>query len=118
MFFRMIGILWIALGIWWIMRPRALKRMFARKIKKTRRKALFLVIIVLSGLFVFAAGYAHGVIANIMLIMGLLGIIKAFFFLTSKAADRLMDWWLDRPLWLWRVWAGGFVLIGLLFQKV
>ena len=118
MFFRIIGILWIVLGIWWIMRPQRLKRVFAKKLRKNRRRVLFFVIIILSVIFVSAARYTHGIFANILLIAGILGIIKAFFFLTSKASDRLLDWWLEKPLWFWRIWAGGFVLIGLLLQMV
>lgn len=118
MFFRIIGILWIILGIWWIMRPQGLKRRFSRKLKKTRRRILFFVIIIISGIFLSAARYSHGIFANILLIIGILGVVKAFFFLTSKASDKIIDWWLEKPLWLWRVWAGGFVLIGLLLQKI
>jgi len=118
MFFRAIGILWIGLGIWWIMRPQGLKRRFAKKLKRTRRRLLFFIIIAIAGLFLSAARYAHGVIANVFLIMGVLGIIKALFFFSSKAIDKAIDWWAERPLWVWRVWAGSFVLIGLLFQKI
>ncbi|MBU1853713.1 MAG: hypothetical protein KJ957_06700 [Candidatus Omnitrophica bacterium] len=118
MFFRIIGLLWIILGIWWIMRPQTLRRRFTRKVKKTRRKLLFLIIILVAGLFLSAAKYTHGILANVFLIAGILGIIKAIFFITSKSAERILDWWVEKPLWLWRLWAACFVLIGFLFQKI
>lgn len=118
MFFRLVGLLWIVLGVWWIMRPQALKRRFRKKVKKTRRKILFLIVTSAVGLFLLAARYAHGIIANIFLIMGILGAIKAVFFLTSKAADKAIDWWLEKPLWMWRLWAACFTAIGILFQKI
>ncbi|MDP6686204.1 MAG: hypothetical protein QGI05_04540 [Candidatus Omnitrophota bacterium] len=118
MFFRIVGILWIFAGIWWVMRPQSLKRHFSKMVKKNRRKVLFLVAIFVSGLFFSAAKFAQGILANILLVVALLGIIKAVFILSSKASERMMDWWIDKPLWMWRVWAGGFVLIGLLFQTI
>lgn len=118
MFFRIIGILWILLGLWWVMRPQSLKRRFAKKVRKTRRRLLLMVIIIASGLFLSAAKYSHGTLATVLLIIGILGLIKAVFFFTSKSADKIMDWWAERPLWMWRLWAGGFILIGLLFQKI
>lgn len=118
MFFKLVGILWMALGIWWVMRPDMLKRRFGKKVKKARRKILLLVMVLVIGLFFSAARYAHGALATIFLIMAIGGVIKAVFFLTSKAADRMLDWWVEQPLWLWRLWAACFILIGILFQKI
>jgi len=118
MFFKVIGLLWICLGIWWIMRPEGLKRRFRRMIKKGRRKMLFLVVLLIAGLFLSGARYSHGILANILLVAGILGIIKALFILSSKLADKAIDWWLERPLWMWRLWAGGLVLIGILFNRL
>ncbi len=118
MFFRITGSLWIMLGIWWIMRPNNLKRRFTKKLKRSRRKVLFFAIIVMSSVFFSAARYAQGIVANIFLIIGALTILKAIFFFTSKGAGKAIEWWLKKPLWVWRLWAGGFVLIGLLLQMV
>lgn len=118
MFFRIIGILWMLLGIWWIMRPQTIRRQFRRKLKKTRRKVLFLIIILVTGLFFSAAKYAHGLLANLFLIIGILGVIKAVFFLTSKATDKIIDWWAEQPLWIWRVWAAVLVLVGILLRSI
>ena len=118
MFFKITGLAWIILGVWWIMRPQGIRRRFAKKVKRTRRKILFLAGILVAGLFFSAARYAHGALANIFLIAGILGIIKVVFFLTSKTAERIIDWWAEQPLWVWRLWAGCLVLIGVLFQKI
>ena len=118
MFFKIIGILWICLGIWWVMRPQGLKRRFRKKVKRSRRKLLFLIILLMAGLFLSAAKYAHGLLASAFLMIGVLAIIKAVFFFSSKAAEKTIDWWLEKPLWVWRVWAGSFILLGILFQKI
>jgi len=65
-----------------------------------------------------AARNTQGILANILLIFGILGVIKGIFFLTSKASDKLIDWWLERPLWMWRLWALSFVVIGILFHRI
>lgn len=117
MFFRIVGILWIALGIWWIMRPQSIRRYFRKKIKKTKRKVLFLIIILVSGLFFSAAKHVHGVLANVFLIAVILGIVKAIFFLASKGTERIIDWWTERPLWVWRLGAAGFMSIGILIHN-
>ncbi len=118
MFFKAIGLLWIILGIWWIMRPQTIRRRFARKVKKTRRKVLFLIILVIAGLFLSAAKSAHGLLVNVLLVLGIIGIVKALFLLASKTGDRIIDWWAEQPLWMWRLWAGCFALIGILFYKI
>ena len=118
MFFKIIGILWICLGIWWVMRPQGLKRRFRKKVKRSRRKLLFLIILLMAGLFLSAAKYAHGLLASVFLIIGILGSIKAVFFFSSKAAEKAIDWWLEKPLWMWRVWAASFIVLGILFQKI
>ena len=118
MFFRIIGIAWMMLGIWWMMRPQGLKKRFRKKIKRARRRFLFSLIIIAAGLFLSAARYTHGILAVIFLLIGIGSIIKALFFLTSKAGDKLIDWWLERPLWMWRAWAGTFALIGILFYRI
>ncbi|MFH1478139.1 MAG: hypothetical protein ABIG92_00005 [Candidatus Omnitrophota bacterium] len=118
MFFRFVGILWMIFGIWWMMKPQRLKRFFTKKVKKARRKMLLAVIILSCVLFFSAAKYAGGALGKAFLVFGLLGIIKAVFFATSKASEKILDWWLDRPLWMWRVWAGCFTLLGLFFQKI
>ena len=118
MFFRITGLLWILLGVWWIMRPQSIRRRFRKKVKKTRRKILFLAILVVAGLFLSAARYAHGMLANVLLIAGILVVIKALFVFSSKAADKTIDWWAERPLWMWRLWAAGIVLIGIIFYRL
>ena len=118
MFFKIIGWLWIILGIWWIMRPQGIKRRFTKMVKRSRRKVLFIAIILFGGFFFAAAKHAQGFIASILLILGVLAVLKAVFFMTSKASDKILDWWLERPLWLWRVWAGCLVLLGILLQRI
>ena len=118
MFFRIIGILWILLGIWWIMKPQIAKRVFIKKVKKSRKKILFLVIILISGLFLSAMKHMDTLIGKILIIMGILGFIKAVFIITSKSADKIIDWWQQQPLWVWRIWAGSFIIIGILFQRL
>jgi len=118
MFFRIVGILWIALGIWWIMRPQVLKRRFSKKLRKTRRKFLLLIMLLVIGLFFSASRHAHGMLANVFLVMAILGVIKAVFFFTSKAAEKAVDWWTEKPLWMWRLWALGFVIVGFLLHKI
>lgn len=118
MFFKLTGILWIVLGIWWIMRPQVIRRRFSKKVRKTRRKIIFLMAILVATLFFSAAKYTHGALANVFLILAFLGIVKTTFFLTSKGAEKILDWWAEKPLWMWRVWAGCFVLIGILLHKI
>ncbi|MBU1006504.1 MAG: hypothetical protein KKH08_02780 [Candidatus Omnitrophica bacterium] len=118
MFFRIVGILWILLGIWWMMRPQRLQRVFVKKARKTRKKIMLVAMVIAIGLFFSAAKYASGILANVLLIFGIIGIVKAILFFTTDLSDKVIDWWLKKPLWVWRVWAGCFTLMGLLFQRV
>jgi len=118
MFFKSVGILWIVLGIWWIMRPQVIRRRFSKKLRKARRKIIFLMAILVATLFFSAAKYAHGAMGNIFLIAAIIVVAKTVFFLTSKGAEKIIDWWAEKPLWMWRVLAGCFVLIGILLHRI
>ena len=118
MFFKFVGILWIALGIWWIMRPQVIRRRFSKKVRKTRRKIIFLTALLVAILFFSAAKYAPGALGSIFLIAAVIVVAKTIFFLTSKGAEKIIDWWAEKPLWMWRVLAGCFVLIGILLHRI
>ena len=51
----------------------------------------------------------EGLLAKIILILGLFGIIKAVFFLKAQAADRVIEWYLEQPIKIFRNWFAGCV---------
>ena len=84
-----------------------------KKSYKQVRGVLFLVTFVMAGLFISAGWQMQGVLAKVILILGIIGIFKAFFFLKAKAAERLVSWFAGRPLVFFRIAGALYVAAGI-----
>ncbi|MFH1776042.1 MAG: hypothetical protein ABH952_00545 [Candidatus Omnitrophota bacterium] len=105
-------------GFLWLMRPNTLARRFKKMVRKNRRRLLFSIILMSGGVFATASRYAQGFLAKLLLIFAVITVLKALFFASSKAADKIIDWWLKQPLWVWRMGAAFFMLMGYIFIKI
>jgi len=114
MLLNIVGWLWIIFGVLFLAWPQLLQKRLRKKGFKTVKKALFLMTFLLAGGLVSVAFKIKGIISIILMVIGIIGILKAFFLLKSKAAEKLMEWFLKQPLILFR--AGGiiYIIVGLI----
>ena len=80
------------------------------KVKRT----LFFLTLFLAITLIMASFKAGGLLPKIVMILGIIGIFKAFFFLKSKAADKIIEWFGKQPLKVFRIWAVSYIVIGLI----
>ncbi len=109
MLLNIVGWLWIVFGVLFLVWPQLLQKRLRKKGFKMVRRVLFLMTFLLAGGLISVSFKTGGLVSKILMIIGIIGIIKAFFLLKSKAAEKLMEWFLKQPLVLFR--AGGIIYI-------
>lgn len=114
MWAKIAGIIWILLGILWLIKPQLLRK---RLIKKTGRKMRwavygFIIVFVFSLLgMVFKAQWLWLKIAGIA---GILFAVKAILGLLAKASGKVAGFWEEKPLNFFRIWGLVLCLSGVL----
>ena len=109
-----LGWVLIVMGTLFLLKPQALKNRLQKKGLRKMKRYLFFLTISVALLFIGAAGNVPGLWGKILLIFGIIGIIKAFFLLKAKAAEKMMNWFFTKPLSLFRLGGCLYLLIGLL----
>jgi hypothetical protein len=111
-----LGILWILLGLWWILRPQGVKKRLGKQFRRTLRTVLFLVLVASGGLLISASKYLDGMMAAGVVVVGIVAIVKALLFVRSKSSDVVLSWWEERPLWVYRMAGVGVLLAGVALE--
>lgn len=114
MLLKIFGWFWIVAGLIFLLKPQILKNRLQKKGLKKLRKYFFALSLVLGGLLISVGLRFHGLLAKIIMIIGIIAIFKALFLLKAKAADRLMDWSASQPLILFRIGACFWILTGVI----
>lgn len=115
---KILGFIWIALGLLWAAKPAILKNRLQRKMGRRMRRVVFGFLLVFSFLLIGSVIKAPGILAKIVAIIGMVFAIKVIMLITSKVSDKTFEWWGERPLVYFRIW-GLFVLAtGLLLMFV
>ena len=112
------GWIWILTGILFFVSPGVFRAVLTRRSIKHLRRILFAVTLMLSALLIGIAVRADGIIAKIVMAMGIIGIVKAVFFLASRSSEKVIAWFAQQPLNLFRIGAATQILIGVLLLKL
>jgi threonine/homoserine/homoserine lactone efflux protein len=109
---KIIGIIWILLGILWLAKPDLLRNRLKKKMSRKMRRIVSGVVIVLGLFLIGGIITSPGLLVKIIGIIGVIVIIKAVLVLTSKTSEKALEWLADRPLFIFRIWAGIVLLAG------
>ncbi len=104
----------IITGVLFLLKPEGLRKKLQKKSIKYLRKILFLIGIALAGFFVAAGWKSEGLFSKILMVIGIIGILKAFFFLKAKAAGKIVEWFLKQPVVFFRVGATLQIILGII----
>ena len=115
---NIVGWMCILIGIVSLFQPEKLRnKMKKQGVKKLRK--IFFGIALAFGLFLIKGAWGvPGVLAKILIVLGLIGIAKAFFFLKAKAADAFVAWFLEQPIKYFRFYATAYIVLGALILTV
>jgi len=114
---KIIGIIWVAWGILILVKPEVLRKKLQTKGSKKLKKNLFLLTLFLSVTLIIASLKASGLLPKILLVLGIMGIFKAFIFLKSKASDRLIAVSAGLSLSVYRAGGAIYIVLGLSMMK-
>lgn len=112
MFSKVISIIWVIVGIIWLIRPSALQLTLRKKSYKQVRGLLFSISFLIGGYLILLAVKLQGIYSKILVILGLIVLAKGLFFVKSKASEKLFDALGKVPIYVFRIFAGIFTLLG------
>ena len=118
MLIKLLGWFWIITGILFFLRPEMLRKRLQKKTLKKLKKYLFLIVIALSLFLIAAAWKSEGLLSKIVMVLGIIGILKGFFLLKAKAAEKILEWFIKQPLIFFRFCAALQVIIGIIILRL
>ena len=118
MLLRILGWFWLISGVVFFVKPLWFRNRLQKKSYKRIRKVFFVIALTLSILLIKAVWGHPGLPAKIILVLGIIGILKAFFLLKAKAAETLLDWFVKQRLNVFRLFALIQIIIGAVLLKI
>ena len=106
---KIIGIIWIILGMLWLIKPQTLRDRLKRKMTRKIKWIVFLFILFFALSLLGSIIRAEGASLKIVGLLGLFIVIKSLYLVTAKTADKISTWWQGRSLLFFRLW-GLFIL--------
>ena len=110
-----VGGLWILRGLFFLYKPDWLKGRLQKKGVKGVRRLVFALSLAAGILLLGAAWDLSGIVGIVVGVIGGLAVLKAFFFLRSKASESLIEWIEPQPLSFFRAIAVLYIVIGVAF---
>ena len=111
---KILGFIWIILGLLWLIKPQALKNRIKRKMNRKMRWTIYGFLIIFGILMVGSVIKAPGLLPKIVGVVGLILVIKGILLLLSKASDKLWNWWAEQPLVIFRLQALCILAVGIM----
>ena len=111
---KIIGWVLVLLGVFFFIKPGFFREKLKKKIYKRARYYLFGIGLALSWYFIGIGIKFHGIIAKLIMVLGIIGTFKAVFFLKGKAYEKLVEFMSSKPDWVFRAIAVGYIGTGLL----
>ena len=118
MLIKLLGWFWIITGTLFFLRPEMLRKRLQKKTLNKLKKYLFLIVITLSLFLIGAAWKSEGLLSKIVMVLGIIGILKGFFLLKAKAAEKILEWFIKQPLTFFRFGASLQIIIGIIILRL
>ena len=118
MLIKLLGWFWVITGIIFFLRPEMFRRRLQKKTVKKLKRYLFLITITLSICLIAAAWKTEGLLSKIIMVLGIIGIFKAFFLLKAKAAEKILQWFVKQPVVFFRFAACLQIIIGIIILRL
>ena len=115
---KILGMIWIALGILWALKPAILRDRLKKKMTRKIKLTLYVFFLVFGLLMVGSVIKLPGLLPKVVGIMGIILVIKTLVLILSKTSEKLCEWWLKQPLVIFRLQAVWFIIIGIILLLV
>ena len=118
MIIKIVGWFWVITGILFLIMPGLLRKRIQKKSNKVVRRYLFAMVIFLAAGLISIGMEISGAAAKIVMVIALIALIKVVFMLKSKATNTIIDFFKDKPISVFRIWAGIQIAIGTLILLI
>lgn len=113
MFSRVLGIIWIILGILWLIKPEMLRKRLIRKTSRKIRWAIYGFVLMFIFSLLGIIFRAEGLLLKLIGIIGIFVVIRMTAFVSGRADQKLGDWGSKQSLLFFRIWGIVILIIGL-----
>ncbi|MCP4652751.1 MAG: hypothetical protein GY858_05135 [Candidatus Omnitrophica bacterium] len=114
MFTKIVSIIWIILGIFWLVNPAALQNRFRKKSLKRIKQILFFTSF---GIGVYFIGLTFKLqilyLKLIIFVLGVVVLVKGTVFLKSQLSDKFIEHFSKLSLKAFRIYAAVFTVVGI-----
>ena len=108
---KIAGCIYIIMATSLLFKAEAAKEWFT---KNRDNKSLFLIPLVFGLVMIYIGRQYYGILANIVIILGCLGLLKGIIFLIPPIASTMMEWALSWPITWYRLGACVHMGIGII----
>jgi len=112
MLLNIIGWFYIIFGVIYLIKPNWLQGRLKKKSTKKLKRIFFALAFIIGALLIKATWGMEGLIPKIIMVIGIIAIFKSVFFLKAKSSEKLIQWWMDRPINFYRIWSVGMLAFG------
>ena len=111
---KILGIIWVILGILWALKPAILRDRLKKKLNRRMKWTIYGFLMAFGIIMVGSVIKLPGLLPKVLGIIGIILIIKTIVLMVSKTSEKLWEWWLNQPLMVFRVQAVFLIIIGVL----
>ena len=111
---KILGIIWIALGLLWSAKPQLLRNRLTRKMNRKMRWTVYGFMLMFIFLLIGSIIKAQGLLPKVVGLIGIIIVIKGIRLITAKTSEKMSGWWAKRPLGFFRVWGLIILVAGIL----
>lgn len=115
---KILGTIGILTGLFWLIKPEALKNRIKKKINRKIKIIVFIFIIAFGLLLIGSIIRAKGFLPKFIGTIGIVITIKGILLLTSKASEKILDWLQGRSLLFFRACALFIFVMGIMLFLV
>ena len=115
---KILGIIWIILGILWAIKPAILRDRLKRKMNRRIKFIVYGSLILFGILIIGSVIKIPGIPAKIVGIVGIILVIKSIVLMLSKASEKLWEWWAKQPLIIFRLQALFLIIVGVMLVLI
>ena len=113
-FYKLLGSLWILLGLLWLLKPEALRNRLKKKMSRKIRWIAYGFIVMFGLSLAGGIVRAQGFLPKIIGLIGIIVTIKGILLLMSKTSEKISSWWAEKPIIFFRMWALFILAAGLM----
>ena len=111
---KILGTIWIILGLLWLIRPQILQNRLKRKMDRRFRWTVYFALLAFGILMAGSVIKLPGFLAKIVGIIGIIIAIKGILLMTSKASGKMLEWCAGQPIIIFRAVALVFLVVGIM----